>query len=184
MTLRDLARIAPEGQEIFKTIVELADQPDRTAAIVAAAFLERAIENAITSRLKHRDEETLKGLFEDASGPLATFDAKIRVGYALDLFGPTTRGDFDRIRKIRNAFAHALIDVTFDTELIAAELAKLSVFVSGQVADMLKNLEGVPTIRRRKYVAAVGIYYFNLTVFGVHPPEAWPESLGGYVRLP
>jgi hypothetical protein len=39
--------------------------------------------------------------------PLATFSAKIRLAYALSIFGSSTRDDLDTIREIRNAFAHS-----------------------------------------------------------------------------
>jgi DNA-binding MltR family transcriptional regulator len=53
------------------------------------------------------------------TGPLATFSAKIRLGYALGIYGRKTRHDLDVVREIRNAFAHAQKVITFENQEIA-----------------------------------------------------------------
>jgi hypothetical protein len=58
-----------------------------------------------------------EGLFE-STGALATFSSKIRIGYALDIFGPETYQNLDYIRHVRNAFAHTKISVSFETAAI------------------------------------------------------------------
>src|SRR5262249_54463894 len=57
-------------------------------------------------------------LFE-GMGPLATFSAKIKLGYALGFYGPRTRHDFLIFNEIRNAFAHAPHPLTFKNKSIA-----------------------------------------------------------------
>jgi DNA-binding MltR family transcriptional regulator len=53
------------------------------------------------------------------SAPLSSFSAKIQVAYAIGLIGPKATHDLDRIREIRNAFAHAKVSITFDTDAVA-----------------------------------------------------------------
>ena len=49
----------------------------------------------------------------DNEGPLATFGAKIKIGYAMGLYGPEIKADLDCIRRIRNYFAHTMRPLTF-----------------------------------------------------------------------
>jgi hypothetical protein len=44
---------------------------------------------------------------------------KIKLAYGLALIGEQTRRDLNRLRDIRNAFAHARQNITFDTKAIA-----------------------------------------------------------------
>lgn len=184
---KDLYRFSREtpDEEIYRLVANLVDEPDRVAAIVAASFLERAIEDTIVSRLKRQDKETLGKLFEDSgSGPLATFDAKIRMAYALGVYGPTTKHDFDVIRRIRNAFAHSIIDVSFDTDEVKNAVASLKGDVLIGIRKTLTDLGDIPSMRRREYVGAVAIYHSNLVVFGRYTPEQLPKGLGAYPHFP
>jgi hypothetical protein len=58
----------------------------------------------------HRNE-----IFVIEYAPLRDFDAKIRMGHALGLFGPQTYEDLKLIKYIRNAFARAPSPISFST---------------------------------------------------------------------
>jgi hypothetical protein len=45
--------------------------------------------------------------------------------HAMGIIGNELKSQLDRFRSIRNAFAHAMLSVSFDDELIAAECRKL-----------------------------------------------------------
>src|SRR5262249_31340265 len=47
------------------------------------------------------------------SGPLASFSARIDVGFAIGLYGDETKSDLHILRKVRNDFAHELMPKTF-----------------------------------------------------------------------
>jgi hypothetical protein len=47
--------------------------------------------------------------------PLSSFYAKIRMGFALRLYGERTFHDLDLLRELRNTFAHGKLVVDFDT---------------------------------------------------------------------
>jgi DNA-binding MltR family transcriptional regulator len=90
---------------------------DQTAAIISSSAVEVALESALKTRLrplKLSDAESLFG----GTGPLATFSAKIHMGYALGLFGPETRHDLTLIKDIRNVFAHNAHGYSFRTKRI------------------------------------------------------------------
>jgi hypothetical protein len=50
---------------------------------------------------------------------MGSFFASIELGYALGLYGNLLRDDLHTIRTIRNAFAHAMKPLTFDTPQVA-----------------------------------------------------------------
>jgi hypothetical protein len=105
---------------------ELKEQHDRAAAVILAALLEDALRDAILSRMVPLTEQKERQIFGPDS-PLGSLSAKIKVGFALGVYGPETRADLDTIRGIRNAFAHARRPIKFDTPEIAAECAKLRI---------------------------------------------------------
>jgi hypothetical protein len=63
-------------------------------------------------RIGNADDKTIEELISNGA-PLGTFSNKIMCAAAVRLIGPRTRGDLDRIRKIRNASAHAVNPISF-----------------------------------------------------------------------
>jgi hypothetical protein len=94
-----------------------AEQNDRGAAILACTFLENALEIAISRRLSGSGK-IFDRLFLN-EGPLGTFDAKILIADALDIYGTLTRQNIITIKHVRNAFAHCSIPIDFSTKEIA-----------------------------------------------------------------
>lgn len=100
-------------------------ESDRAAGLLAGMYVEAGLQSAITSWIVS-DADVLRGVFEDASAPLGTFSAKIKMGRALGLYDPETERTLDQIRTIRNVFAHALRPVDFDHPTIADVVRSLS----------------------------------------------------------
>ena len=116
-SLRSLSA-APELLEWVDLVRALPGEPDRVAALVGATIVEQGLEDVIVRKFhpaKPLSEEEYNGLFNDPNGPLATFSARIRIGCALGLYGRNTRDDLDHLRLIRNAFAHTMRSIRFDT---------------------------------------------------------------------
>jgi hypothetical protein len=90
---------------------------DRAAAILLAVNLEDALGLALEARLKI-PRERLDELF-GLNSPMGTFDSKIRMAYGVGMLEKTTRASLDVIRRIRNAFAHAVNPISFETREIA-----------------------------------------------------------------
>jgi DNA-binding MltR family transcriptional regulator len=63
-------------------------------------------------------EKELAELF-DGTAPLSTFSAKIKIAYAMGIIGKLTRHDLEKLREIRNAFAHSIRHLSFDLPEIA-----------------------------------------------------------------
>jgi hypothetical protein len=79
---------------------------------------ENALEAIIRTRLHHLNKEQLEDLF-GYEGLLGAFSAKIKIAYAFGFIDQILRRDFDRIREIRNVFAHSKTVVTFKTKAVA-----------------------------------------------------------------
>lgn len=113
-TLKSLIREMPTGN-VLLTMLDISQQRNhRAEAVTLAALLESTIESAMLRRFVPLSRTDRKDLFEGVA-PLATFSAKIRLGYALNMYGRKTRADLDNIREIRNAFAHARTKINFRT---------------------------------------------------------------------
>jgi hypothetical protein len=92
----------------------LSEGDDRAKAIVAAAYIENNLAMAILARFRLLNDAGQKHLYDSEHSALATFSAKIDIGWALNLYDAAVREDLHRIRKIRNKFAHELHVRTFD----------------------------------------------------------------------
>ena len=123
-SLADLSKLPPDEDELGAVWAEINLQSHRAAAVLAGALVEDALQFAIQTHFVYLPRNERDKLF-DYPGPLASFDAKIRVGYAMALYGPVIRNDLDVIRRIRNGFAHARKPITFDTPQVAKEMAKI-----------------------------------------------------------
>lgn len=91
-----------------------AERNDRGAAILLACNVEICLRFAISRNLTVGGSDSYKELFL-TSGPLWSFEAKIRIGHNMGLFRNHTKSNLDCIKAVRNAFAHAIIPITFDT---------------------------------------------------------------------
>ena len=92
--------------DIAKVFKEIHDDSDRAAAITGVAYFEEILVLAITARLVDLSNTRKDALFNEEKGPLNTFYARVLMGYALGLYGPKTFADLNKIRNIRNKFAH------------------------------------------------------------------------------
>jgi hypothetical protein len=91
---------------------EIEATSDRIMAIVSAAFIEERLADAIKLRLL-RDPKQLKKLF-DPDGALGAYEAKVALGYLLNIYVDETRRNLMAIGSIRNRFAHRSRIAIFD----------------------------------------------------------------------
>lgn len=119
------ARISTGADVLNATLSEIANQNERGAAIIGAALVEKYLALAISGRLVNLAEMDKNDLF-DGAGPLATFAAKIRIGFAMGVFGPNIRNDLKIVDDIRNGFVHAAGSLAFESDEIAVQCAQLS----------------------------------------------------------
>ena len=90
----------------FDGLRELQGQSDRGCAIVGAAIVHNSLKALLISRLPVQDETVLKMFESDSNGPLWSLGVQIKLAHALGLVGREVLGDLNRIRDMRNKFAH------------------------------------------------------------------------------
>ena len=149
-----------------KIVAETDHESDRSAAIVSGSLLELTIERCIIHRLLPMTKQEYSNLFK-GSNPLATFSAKIRLGYLLGLYGPKTRDVIERIKNVRNEFAHQFDrnfghpDIVNLCRLLpdypAEELPKPMEFLPAEGEDIETRIE-----MRKKYYLAVWYLVRNI----------------------
>ena len=123
-TLKALINQAPlENVEAY--ILALEKESDRSAAIMATAFLERALYVMLNCSIADWGETRRNEWFDGPNAPFRSFSAKIMLAQAIFITGEQTTEQLNRIRNIRNAFAHASSQIDFKTPAIARETSEL-----------------------------------------------------------
>jgi hypothetical protein len=150
---------------------------DRATALVLGAILEQGLELAILSHCvvgwnTPEAEAEQKKLFSGGEDGPMNFAVKIRLAYALGVYGPITRDDLDMMRNIRNLFAHDRGHLTFDDDVaskLCAQLKWIGHFPWGGVVG------SAPASSRDQYVETVKHLFPFLTV-GVGRPIRYLDS--------
>ena len=115
----------PSEDALTSAFEEIEVASDRAAGILAACFLEDALQTVIINNFKVRlDRDERNNLFGGIK-PLGSFSSKIDIGYAMGLYGRQAREDLHSIRTVRNAFAHAARLISFETKEVADVCATL-----------------------------------------------------------
>ena len=112
-----------EDDRYFSITEEINKQRDRGAAIIAVAVLEDHLLAAIKAKLSNNDAKIEDKMF-NGYGPLASFSARIDLGFLLGLYESEIHKALHQIRKIRNEFAHNLSPLSFRSPHIRAICAQ------------------------------------------------------------
>jgi hypothetical protein len=124
-SLHDLSRRMPSPEEFQSFFESIADMDGRAAALILASLADNLLEKCIALQFVQLNPKAFERMFRNPGAPLGNFSSKIAVAYALRIINSETRSQLDRIRTIRNTFAHAMLTVTFDDPSIAAVCNKL-----------------------------------------------------------
>lgn len=111
-----------------EAFLQIRDDSDRAAGIVAGAMVEARLVEAIRSRMRSDRRDITKGLFEP-EGALGAFGAKIDLAYLLDLLSDDAFNDLNDIKKVRNKFAHRHDVLSFEASGIRELCARLRLVV-------------------------------------------------------
>lgn len=103
MTGPELTEALKKAKKLLGIMAELSGQTDRGAAIVGATIVQEELKSLILSNLLTNSK--VKGMFEP-DGALGAFSSQIKLAYAMRLIDHELYVDLDRIREIRNKFAH------------------------------------------------------------------------------
>jgi len=122
-----------------KALDSLNKEADRGMIIVAASWVDKDLENAISSLLipsSKKDDE----LFLD-TGLLGTFSAKIDMAFRLGLIKESSKNTLHLLRKMRNECAHNIESSSFDTPSIESRTIELARKVEDLLTAMWKGME-------------------------------------------
>ena len=117
------ADTAQKTDDLRGFAAEFQNEGDRAAAILAAALLDEWLLRLLTAYLI--DDRKQVDLLLGQEQPLGSFGARIRVAYCLGLLDNELFGALTTIKRIRNAFAHQLHGLKFDSPAVAGDCAKL-----------------------------------------------------------
>jgi hypothetical protein len=127
---------------------------DRAVAIVFGAMLERSLEIAIRTHFAIKEEEARRLFSYTDDGPLASFSAKTAMGYALGLYCEKMYRDLKWIARIRNAFAHARVEVGFHAGAIIGACDQLTMPYRPKSGEPDVGIAKTP---RQRFTACVGM---------------------------
>jgi len=105
-----------ELQELSRVLLAIGGAQQRGSALLACAWLADSLGEALKTRLLP-DPQSLKILFTNR-GALADFQPRIHLAYAIRLIEKDFRDELERIRDIRNEFAHLRDPVDFSDRSI------------------------------------------------------------------
>ncbi len=170
--IHKVSRKVPEDRDLDKAWKEIDEGSDRSAAIIGAAFVEDSLQCALESRMIGLSPQVFNEIFNNVNGPLCSFSSKILLGFALGLYGPVLKMDLNVIRNIRNAFAHTMMPITFDSHEVENELKNLK-FLGWNYQN--PSIPGhpdpkefsFPDSNRKKYTNTVRLLVRRLFFFGL-----------------
>ncbi len=171
--LKKLARQRPGLVDVIAKRDYIPEAEDRVAAIIETTSVEDALEDAILHKMVGLNNTEYSELFV-GDMPLGNYGAKIKLGYALGIFGRRTRKDLDTIRWIRNAFAHSGKLLSFSTKEVADSCNLLTVVDRTPNLADFKGLRRPINTPRNKFLASTALLGGALT--RVHWPELYERS--------
>jgi hypothetical protein len=128
---------------------------DRAAGIVAAALVERRLEEALQKRTMRVEKAIIQKLFLP-SGALGSFSVKIDLAFLLNLVTDKAHRDLITINKIRNDFAHKLDLDDFDIQSVKYRCLNLKIVDDyvGPIPDITddKSLDDLRSSGRKSYL--------------------------------
>ena len=117
---RKMFEFQDEANNLFKHAEE---NTDRSVCVIMSSMLERTIEICILHRIGVTDQNKVDLLFQE-NGALSSFSGNIDLAFALGLIDENLQKDCHTLRRIRNAFAHAALTITFETKEISDQIRK------------------------------------------------------------
>ena len=101
------------GTEIVQFLIDLFEESERSVIITGVAKIESLIDELLFNYLRGR--KSFKDKLFDFNGPLGTLSSKIKIAYALKLIDKELYQTLEKLRDLRNDFAHKLEAKTLST---------------------------------------------------------------------
>jgi hypothetical protein len=117
--IRDLSHQMPSPGEFSRMIDGVDSWDGRAAALVLTALLDSFLEWSLRFTFVPLEPDEFNSLFRESPGHISSFASKIALAHALGIFNRLERKAADNVRHVRNAFAHATSDISFESSAIA-----------------------------------------------------------------
>ncbi len=150
-------RVHGELEEHYE---ELHGVGDRAAAILAAAYFEDKLKEAIKRNFLQETQEVAE-LFvsgkkilrrgDGAVDPTQSFASKIEIGFALGLYSDKVRRKLYGVRKVRNEFAHSPRAITFNHKEIKDTCENIKPVIISDRGNMRGRLYCILESNRAKH---------------------------------
>ncbi len=122
---RESGPIDEESKIFARTLL---DESDRGSVLVGTAYLDEEVELLLRDAFLTTDEAIKKcvdPMLKGGRAPLSSFWAKVKIACAMGLISPAVHDALDKMRDLRNAFAHRAGPVSLSDERVAPILHKL-----------------------------------------------------------
>jgi hypothetical protein len=103
--------------KLTESIIRTERQSHAAIVITLTSIIAYDLERSIKWKFRPLNKAMRERLFE-GYGPISTFAAKIDIAYALDITNDAIHQELNKMRNIRNKFAHTKKSLSLDTEPI------------------------------------------------------------------
>lgn len=157
--LKSLNKRPPSEDEIQTILASIkADKNDRGVALTLCSAVETALYQFIDSWIVPELNSEEKSHLFSGDAPLGTFSSRIRIAYAFGLIDRDVHKSLHHLREIRNAFAHTMAPISFETPEVAKACELLTL---GQKRRL--TLTGLSSVGRGRYVGVTGALLFTFS---------------------
>lgn len=122
----DFSKLAEQVDRVVAVTTALIKQTHIGEILTVSAILENQLKGVLDSHMPHPSKRLSEALY-DASGPLATFSAKIKIALAFGIIPAELAAELDKIRRIRNTFAHTDTKISFETPEVVSDVSRLAI---------------------------------------------------------
>lgn len=147
-------RVFGKLNRLLKVVNE--QKEDRGLVLTLAAFSEEALGRLIEAYL--HDEKAAKSLVEGFNAPLGSFSTRILAARALGLISEEQYSDLEKLRKIRNEFAHTWDRISLSrasmTDRVSAMTPSRVTNVDAEASTFIKLRDSVTSLLIEVEVAA------------------------------
>lgn len=142
----DMYQFARWGEDLDR---EFLGSSDRAAAVVGAAMLDAQLKILFEARIAQKADRSQ--LFDGTNAPLHSLSGKADLALALGMISEREHRNLTLIRRIRNAFAHKIGELSFATPGISSRCDELEVPIGmrlpAQIPSALIADENLRSIR-------------------------------------
>ena len=128
-------------EDFARFLKEFQSESDRGAALVGAALLDQKLAETLRAFLV--ENRVAKTLVEGANAPLGTLAARLQASFALGLIDEFEFREINRVRKVRNEFAHRAHGTTFSDPKIKGTCGSLESDLPGGAESFSDNPRGM-----------------------------------------